>query len=586
MASRSGEQIDTAIRQASVDSGRAMASAGKGAGGETEDNELYKLNQVFYRAIPSLSTVSKRSLQRANFQLTDYKNLSQQTLTCVFNTGENFINGAQSFLYMQFGIPLPGAFTLAENSKGYDIHAFFGPGGLLSIIDEVWLTAASGTEICREQNKGLQIAHYLHNTLAPSYIRADGIQGGHPSSNMSDTFSGKGYCRAAGAAATFAGPIRNRAGVYSSGGADNTAGGNLVSVTPSLLTEQGAVDVTYVTADHGTRNAATCPLFAIPLNHLLGCFDPYLGVLLPGIMLAGATLNIRIKNLQEPLIITGSGIQYGAGADTDAARQSFAQAVANSAEIKSIYIMFDCYQMNDSVVKKINQISAGQNGLTVMFDTFDWSSTNAPALSVEAQVSQARSRIKMSFCVVRDNSSISNPFIPSLCAEGASTRTIGPGAYDENVNQITTPPLVSTYQAILGSLYFPQQPIQNLTEMYINQLYMFGKAYRDDKDESAISFQDFCGARGRLIYNAGQALAPTTDPGWCFPYGMGLYGFTAERSSLLQLTGLTLSNARLLRHRFTFSTATVSGGPRIIDVFTQYTRQAKIFLAGRIVMKE
>lgn len=584
MAGRAGEGVDTAIRQASVDSGRAMSSAAKGAGGDTASNELYKLNQVFYRSIPSVSTVKTRNLQRQNFQLTGYQGLQQQTIQCIFNTGENFVNPRQSFLFLQLGIPL----VTVATTKGDDVHAFFGPGGAGSIIDEIWLQSASGTEICREQNKGLNLTHYLINNLQPDYYRRNGSQEGLCGPNLSDTFSGRGYCRNTGGLGTFfegSAAIQNKSGVYASGGTSAVVGGPLNVITPSVITEQGAVDITFFPNGGTGRSAGAAPWFAIPLNHLLGCFDPYMNVLIPGIALAGATLTIRIKNLAEPLIITGSGIEVNGGA-TPALQTTYARAIANTAEIYQIYMMMDCYQMNDAIVKKINQISASPNGLTMMFDTWDWSSTSTTNTAVEAQVSQARSRISMSYCVVRDATAATNPFIPSLLSEGASSRLVGPGTVDQDVMTTATPPIVDTYQAILGNLYFPQQPIQNLQEAYINHLYMFGKNFRDERDLSTVSFQDFCGARGQFYIAAGVPQPPSTNVGWCFPYGAALYGLTAERSELLQLTGLTLSNARLLRHRFNFSGAAIGGAGRQIDVFTNFTRQMKIYLGGRIIMKE
>ena len=380
----------------------------------------------------------------------------------------------------------------------------------------------------------------------------------------------------------------DRAGAYVSGGADATAAGALNVIIPTIQNDQGLVDITYCTTNStgGERLAGAAPIFAIPMNHILGCFDPYLQCLMPGALLAGAQLNNRIKNVIEPLQITGSEIQYNAAADTDASRLLYARNLANTAVINQIYIQFDCYKMNDNVVRKINQISAGSNGLTMMFDTFDWTSTNATGTQVEAQVSQARSRIKASWCVVRDQDSVSNPFVPSLLSEAGIRRTVGPAKYDDQITCTAYPPTVANYQGILGSLYFPQQTISNYLEMYENQLYIFGKALRDDTDIACVSLQDFAGALGSENYNAGQIQSSVSNINWTSPYGAAIYGLTAERSSLLQMTGLTIANARLLRHRFTFTTTTISGEPRIIDVFTQFTRQAKIFLGGRVVMRE
>lgn len=431
----------------------------------------------------------------------------------------------------------------------------------------------------------MQLSHYLYNTASREYYLRNGTVEGLPDPNVSQLFSGKGYCRSAGAAANFGPPIATRAGTYASSGADNTAGGALLTQRSTLLGEQGAVDLVFNSgATANGRNQGTAPIFVIPVTHLLGCFNPYLKVLIPNVLLAGATLTIRIKNLAEPLIMTGCGLHYNA-ADDNNSRLTYARNLANQAQIYQIYFLWDCYQMNDAVIKKINEISATTNGLTYMFDTFDWASTPAPTTgTIEAQVSQARTRVKYSFAVVRDNTSLTNPYIPSMCSEGVSQRFVGPYATQEEMD--TYAQTVNSYQAVLGSLYFPQQPLTSISEFYMNQLYIFRKTWQDDKDCAVLGKEDFAGAKGNAIYAAGVPVAPTEDPNWTFPYGMGVFGFTAERSCLLQLTGQTLSNARLLRHRFNFLAAPVSGGPRIIDVFTNFTRQAKIYLGGRVVIRE
>lgn len=582
MAAKDNDRLDKAIKATSVDSGRAMASSAKGAGDDTRDNELYKLNQVYYRAIPSLSACTKRCLLRSNFQTPGYSNLQQQTLQCVLNTGELFVNGNQSFLMMQFGIPVTPVGGGGATEKNTDIHAFLPQSGILGIIDQVWLMSASGTEIIREQNKGLQIENYLINKLSPQSFNNNGEQEGRSSASASDLYSGFGYCRydQNSPPATYRGPIRNRCGGYLSGGQNDVVPGGPVTFHRSLVVE-GAVDVSASAITQGSRYAQNYPIFAIPMSHLLGIFKPYMNVLLPGILLAGATLSIRIKNLVEPLIITGSA--FGT-LDTEAKRLQYAQTFANSAVIPQIYINWDAYQFNDAVVKKVNEIAGGEQGLTIMFDTYDWSSTPAPTLSVEAQVAQARSRIKDSWCVVRDQGQVSNPYVPSLCPEAGIRRPIGPSSYEDSMWNTNLPSTVLTYQAILGALYFPQQPLQNPAEMYANQLYIFGKNYRDEDDTSCVSLQDWAGALGPTSFNAGVPVAPIANP-WSFPYGRALYGLTAERSSMLNLTGLTISNARLLRHRFTFSNPSTSG-QRNIDVFTTFTRVAKVYSMGRVSMRE
>ena len=132
-------------------------------------------------------------------------------------------------------------------------------------------------------------------------------------------------------------------------------------------------------------------------------------------------------------------------------------------------------------------------------------------------------------------------------------------------------------------------------------------------DNNPVSFSEFVGGQGFALFN-GQAVqspivfananppAGYTDATrqyganntagqpltqlWCNNWGSANFGFLAERSQLLQLTGLPVSNARLLRHRFQVNYLATSGTGRFIDVFTEYTRVAKVYLGGRIVMRE
>jgi hypothetical protein len=302
-------------------------------------------------------------------------------------------------------------------------------------------------------------------------------------------------------------------------------------------------------------------------------------------------LTIRFKNFTESLIATGADVP-----DTKAAN-----SLCNAVDIKNIYCLWDSFQLNDSVLKRLNEVAAGSEGLSVMFDCWDWARTQTSSLSIEAQISQARSRITRSLCVVRDSANLTNPWANSLAAEAAINRDNGytngyllSGTVDDPI------PLVRDYQAQLGSLYFPQQPLVLPEEYLMNLYYVLGKNYLDIQETSSVSLDDFYGVNGTSMYNQdgvpippnfntvaeNKFWAPDDPLIWSVNYGMAMYGFLAERGQLLQLTGLPISNARLLRHKFTFNYDTVSTKDRVIDTFTQYTRCMKVFLGGRVVMRE
>ena len=158
--SDSDTKLGSAISGVSVESGKAMGSAMKSAGGDQKDGgttELFKINQVWYTMPPSLSLVNKRTLLRNQFQRTTYSSPTTDTMVCIFNTGEFYIAPKTSYMVIQLGY---------KNSSYANIAAQITQGNAMTLFEEPVLMSASGTEINREQNKGLQAAYtyrYQHN---------------------------------------------------------------------------------------------------------------------------------------------------------------------------------------------------------------------------------------------------------------------------------------------------------------------------------------------------------------------------------------------------------------------------------------
>jgi len=631
-------RLQSSIISASVESGKGMASAEKGA--DSGMAELFKLNQVYYRIPPTLSLVSKRTITRCNFQQTAYSPpLNQQTVSAIFNTGEFQVSGRTSFLVIQAGIDksssnltsifAPAADSDDEKAQNRNCaHALLGQGGIMNIIDEITFLSASGTEVDRQQNKGLQLAHVKRNTMCQDWYNTSAELQGYPGGTFQDCYDGKGWPGSASAntstslAQPWLCPTRCSSNQdYSQpyiASITGRSGSGVASVYANTRWPYGgptgSVDVSFDPAYHATYNPVPgqAPYFVIPLSDVLGCFSPYMNALIPSQALAGGRIEIRFKNMTEALIATGPSF---AGSATNSAEMttsstsiSNANTFLNEMRIYNAYFLLDSFQMNDSVLKKLNEVAAGSEGLSVMFDTWDWTQTPVSGLSFEAQVSQARSRITRSFCVIRDQLIRSNPFANSLASEAAVSRVNGNyKLYSLQSGSGLQQLMVNSYQAQLGSLYFPQQPLTTLEEYVMNSYYTFSRSYANPEEYSAVTLSEFMGAKGQNLFSGSGAsasvIAPityeetvsvtdaqrpytTSTPAWSMNWGSATYGFLAERSQLLQLTGLPISNARLLRHRFTVNYAETSGSGRIVDVFTEYTRVMKVFLGGRIVMRE
>lgn len=534
-----------------VQSRKGGSGSSKDAGGGQYD-ELFKLNQVLYRLPNSLSLVSKRTVLKQQFQNISYPGAFYTTLQAIFNTGEFYVNMRNSVLVIRVGYTTP----LVTDTQ--PVRAYLSGGNVTSLFEETTFTSASGTEVCREQNKGLLNTHLQRNTLSYPYIQDNGQLQGFTPMQTAPTYSERGYTP--------------QNGVTSVNGVDYLFPG------PELC-------------------AAGPQTFIVPMSQVLGCWNPYMSVLTPSGMLAGGSFLMRMKNPVEALIFSGPGtITLAGNAGVIGAPLDY----TTNYSVTDIYFLLDAFQLNDSVLKRLNEVSSGSNGMAYMFNTYDNSVvTNAGLGTVEVQVQQTKSRIGRSWVVPRDSKDISNPYSNSMCAEAIFQNPgLGLVTSDHQYNRLSAAASLDSqrsilsYQAQLGSLFFPQQPLGRYAEeFWFNQLYVFVKGMSDEKEYNTISYPDFIGGIGQARYIAGVQAPPSTITRtgtniWWLNFGWAIFGMLAERSTILQLSGLPLSNARLLRHIFNFALPPASGSTRTLDCFTEYVKVAKIYLGGRMVIRE
>ena len=85
-----------------------------------------------------------------------------------------------------------------------------------------------------------------------------------------------------------------------------------------------------------------------------------------------------MKNPIEALQVVGPVI--------NAATSSVSPLIAalQSITVNNIYLVLDSFQLQDSVLKRLNQVSSGPDGLTVVFDTWDYTPTSTTADQVSA----------------------------------------------------------------------------------------------------------------------------------------------------------------------------------------------------------
>jgi hypothetical protein len=650
----------------SAESGRAMGGGGmKGGMGDQDGGttELYKVNQVYYRMLPTLSLVAKRTLL-VNAALQSQYNGSAQGITFIFNSGEYYISPTTSYLYIEAGY--------SDNTRYQGCKAVLSQGNILQLFDEITFTAASGTEVVREQNKGLHSSYELRYNRTQEYINTIGqLQG----------FSyGPYFQNQDGVAPVYQFPyqlqIRNLNAwwpqlggteglVLPRTGSEARAFFGYAAHNLNKYSRRFATDGTEATNIQVTQGVQG---FCVPMDQLCGMMKPYLSTLLPAGLIAGGRLELRFKPMVEALQFMAPIPRTGAtngNLNTNLIPDKDTKLIINRA-----YLVLDAYQLQDNVLKKLNQVAAGTDGLNILFDTYDHVSGSFSGTGVyEQMISQARSRIVRSWNVIRDNANILNAYCNSYAAEAAIMRTtmkLGPGVgkgtgfnwgngasgaywpgaegFDGGVSIMAGSPageakgqiiptvaaadvgfipwqpslgfdtdlgadgnpgltsdsiadadwgklIVSSYQAVLGALYFPQQPITTLEEHIQNAYYIFGKGIPDKENTCSVTKDDFIGGLGRAVYSDanGTPRDPTLATSYGFmvlPWGMAVYGMVAEKNQALNLSGLPLSNARLLRHKFNFAFRTRSQQARVINTFTQYTRVCKVFLGGRVVIRE
>lgn len=653
-----------------VESGKATGGAGGAAGnGEDGMNDLYKVNQIWYRMLPTLSLVSKRTLLINQSQSSQYQSMNNSVIFNI-STGEFYTAMNTSYLFLQCGFKNPASYDTTK--------ALISQGNILSLIEEIIFTSASGTECERQTNKGLHAAvkfRWTHDQLyidtigqnqgapyGPYFRIHDGVAPTYAGPTLAYTVAGgwdaKSY---AGAVFPFIGGIDAVNKPISGHPAISQFGYGVSANLNVYSTEVKADDGTPVPGIGGGYDSLDYPTFLVPLDQVLGIFKPYMNCLFPAGLLSGGRLEIRWKAPNEAFQFVGSMLDVNAVAPAtgDPKLANLIAGASGNFQVNKAYLMFDAFQLQDNVLKRLNQTAAGPDGLSMLFDTYDHVVTNFQgAGDCESQVSQARSRVIRSFGVVRDNAQINNPYVNSFASEAAARRitgkigsgvrsvtTYGPtvvtgknygigGGFTETVvingsadgktplqayfpaqpilpddyygtpgggfNATWGKPMVSSFQVQLGSLFFPQQPLTTIKEHYENALYMFGMGIPDSTMNCSVTLEDFRGGLGsNLLSSASANGAPTgqigtindpTDPAkgwkkWVAPYGLAVYGALMEKSQALQLSGLPISNARLLRLKWYFPYASWSG-TRQISTFTEFTRVVKVFLGGRVVVRE
>jgi hypothetical protein len=276
----------------------------------------------------------------------------------------------------------------------------------------------------------------------------------------------------------------------------------------------------YATTEPGPVNAnntvtLTKQRYCIPLSKICGLCNT--SVLIPSMLSGGLRFEIKLASL-------GAALFNATTATTPTDYQ-----------LTGVSMQLDSFQLADSIQKRLMQESAA-SGLEFFYETWDRtrhniSSSNKANVTVRKAVSRALSAHAKTR-LTDDSNSITKDSVAS------------------------EPNAVSKMSWRLGSLNFPNAPLEEKVEQYYYAQYAFGKLEHPHKSNS-ISLTDFIGTEG-------------------------IVAVTLERSSVLSLSGLPVNNSRTLQLELDYSG---DGATRDIDVFLNYLQLARVF-PNNVLVKE
>jgi hypothetical protein len=284
---------------------------------------------------------------------------------------------------------------------------------------------------------------------------------------------------------------------------------NIGSVMGYATTESGVTNLSNTVKDEAQPVTRYC----IPLSKICGLCNT--SVLIPSMLSGGLRFEIKLASF-------GAALKVGATVPTDY-------------KLTNVSMQLDSFQLADSIQKRLMQESAA-SGLEFFYETWDRTRHNISA-STKANITvrKAVSRALSAHAKTRLTANTNLSSVDSMASEAVNA--------------------VSKMSWRLGSLNFPNAPLESQTEQYYYAQYAFGKLEHPHKSNS-ISLTDFTGNEG-------------------------LVAVTLERSSVLSLSGLPVNNSRTLQLELDYSTPAT----RDIDVFLNYLQLARVF-PNNVLVKE
>jgi hypothetical protein len=314
-------------------------------------------------------------------------------------------------------------------------------------------------------------------------------------------------------------------------------------------------DVTYAPIDDATLQTHRV---VIPLCQLAGICDHDL--LAPSYLTAG--LRIELSFYQKEHFFVKQGVWN----------------VADTVTITKPEINLECFQLTDSIVRKLSQISAS-SGLEWYFDAVHHMSSTMATKQVTVQITRALSRCNNVIVKSRHDSAInrydqdslaSQPWVYDVPKAGADAVA----AAEENGVSGN----LEAFQVQLGAQFIPSQPIQYREDFLHSAMKTFSQFRRSD-EVGGVELPTFTGVKKT---QGALAVASTYKP------GLAIAAIPLESSSTLQQSGSAISAQRTAVVNLSYANdvgqlGALPGSLRRVDVFCVYSKLCSLFLDSVVV---
>jgi hypothetical protein len=261
---------------------------------------------------------------------------------------------------------------------------------------------------------------------------------------------------------------------------------------------------------------------AIPLTRVCPFFRPLKGQLMPPQLASGLHIQIVFENQFKPFVPT-SGVNP-----------------VISYDVTDIHFLLDSVELSDEAQKAINLQSA-DNGL-------EWVTPRVyrSPQQIKAGVTQVTQQIRKAVTQATQAYAVIQPLTIT----------------DAKVDKFASIPTANNvkFQFNIGSIYLPSQRAEDRVSSYPISAYVEAlKSFDKSKHPYAgcdVTLQDFS-------------------------IGSGIYAMTASRDDSLLLSGLNISNSRVLQFRYEGDDNT--SADKIMTVFLEYIQVCKAYMSNSVV---